>query len=71
MFTATPILLFCTVAAGSSSSRSAAEIKAEVEALRAEYAWPSGEEAAGGIDESQFCTVNQLAYELNQNISSL
>ena len=44
-----------------STSPTVAETAALVEKLRAEYVWPSGEEAAGGVDEDQFCTVNELA----------
>eukprot|EP00729_Bicosta_minor_P012267 gene12267-26219_t len=58
------LLLACFTVGGihAKESRTVAETAALVEKLRAEYVWPSGEEAAGGVDEDQFCTVNRLAY---------
>ena len=55
------LMVGTVMAAGETHVRTAAETAALVEKLRAEYVWPSGEDAAGGVDEDQFCAVNKLA----------
>eukprot|EP00656_Telonema_subtile_P008208 TRINITY_DN13842_c0_g1_i3.p1 TRINITY_DN13842_c0_g1~~TRINITY_DN13842_c0_g1_i3.p1 ORF type:complete len:426 (-),score=74.82 TRINITY_DN13842_c0_g1_i3:52-1329(-) len=52
MTTALMLLLLAALCGGTDLAR-----------LRQEYHWPSGEEAIGGADPDQTCTVSKLAYQ--------
>ena len=63
-------MLFLYIGAGACTSvgathQDAEAIKAKVDRLRAEYHWPTGEEAIGGSVPDQDCVVAQLAYEFS------